>query len=211
MAASMTYSSLLEDLQMYAERTDTDYVDQCPRFVMQAENRIAAEARGLGFMRSITDDLTAGSPVLDKPDRWRETVSFQIGTGTLYNTRKFLLERTYEFCRTYAPDDTSTGEPSFYGDWDYHHWIIVKTPSLAYPYEIIYHERPQPLDSTNTTNWTTEYAPQLILYAALLEAQAFLKRDDRLKVFQDGYDRAIKQVEFEQQRRMMDRSARAGG
>jgi hypothetical protein len=205
-ANAYTYNQLLEDLSSYAENSSTTFTSQRERFVMNAENRIASEARGLGLMNVITDDLLVNDASLAKPARWRETVSFQIGVGTGFNTRVMLYERSYEYCRVYWPDATVLDQPKYYADWDYNHWLIAPTPALAYPYEVIYHQRPQPLDNANQTNWTTQYAPQLLLYAALLEAQPFLKRDDRLKTFQDQYDRALKQVDFEQKRRLMDRS-----
>ena len=206
MAAVLTYASLVDDITLYAERSDADFTDQIPRFIMNAENRIAAEARGLGFMRSITDDLITGQSYLTKPARWRETVSFNIGIGSGNNTRVFLLSRPYEYCRVHSPNPTVEAQPVYYGDWDYQNWILAPTPDADYPYEIIYHERPEPLDLTHQTSWNTEYAPQLLLYACLLEAQPFLKRDDRIKVFEAEYSRALKQVEYEQKRRMMDRS-----
>lgn len=208
MASVMTYNSLAEDIPVYAERTsDTAFIAQVPRFIMLAENRIAAECRGLGFMRSVTGNLLASTSYLVKPARWRETYSLQIGTGAGNNVRVFLFLRSLEYCRTYWPNPTVTGTPKYYADWDYQNWLLVPTPVAASPYELIYHERPEPLDLTHQTNWTTEYAPQLLLYACLLEAQPFLKQDDRMKVFQGEYDRASKQVDFEQRRRMIDRTA----
>lgn len=207
-AFNLTYDSLADQLSTYAERTDTPFIDAIPSLIAYGENRIAAEARGLGFMQSITDVLVVNQTYLAKPARWRETVSFQIGTDstTSYNTRVMLLERSYEYCRVYWPDDSQTGTPRFYADWTYQNWLVAPTPDYAYPYEIIYHERPQPLDDDNQTNWTTQYAPQLLLYGCLLESQHFLKRTDRVPEFQAEYDRALKQVEYEQKRRMMDRS-----
>lgn len=206
MAANLTYSTLLADIQNYAERTDATFVAQLPRLVNQAENRIASEARGLGFMRAITDDLVPFRQWAQKPARWRETVSLQIGTGATYKRRKMLFQRTYEFCREYWPDPTQADEPKFYGDWDYSHWVIVPTPAFAYPYEVVYHERPTPLSESEQTNWTTQFAPQLLIYACLLEAQPFLKRDDRMEVFTTEYNRALAQVEYDQKRRLFDRS-----
>jgi hypothetical protein len=207
MAAALTYTTLLTDVQSYAERDDQTFIDQLPRLVSQAESRIATEARGLGFMRSVTDDMKVSQQWLPKPARWRETVSIQIGSGANYATRIILFSRSYEYCRTYWPNPRDTDVPKYYADWNFNHWLIVPTPSLAYPYEVIYHERPLPLSTNSQTNWTTEFAPQLLLYATLLEAQPFLKRDDRIPVFQAEYDRALKQLEFDQQKREMDRSS----
>lgn len=204
----MTYSSLVSDLITYSERQDTNFTDQIPRFVMQAEQRIAAEARGLGFIQTAGGALTAGTPsgqVLNKPARWRQNISLTIGTGTGFNTRVPLKLRPYEYCRQYWPDSTQLDQPIYYADWTWSVVLIAPTPSLAYPFEWLYHERPQPLDASNQTNWTTTYAPQLILYASLLEAAVWVKRPDQLQTFQGQYDRALKQVEFDADMQLMDR------
>ena len=202
----MNYDSLIADVQSYAEKSDAEFVDQIPRFVMLAETRIASEARGLGLMLPVTNTLSVGTSVLQKPAQWRETVSFCIGTSTGFNTRVYLRLRPYEYCRAYAPDPTQQSQPKYYADYDYEDWLIAPSPALAHPFEIIYHQRPTPLDDANQTNWTTKYAPQLILYAALLESQYWLKQDARVPVFQKEYDRALAQVAFEQKRRLEDRS-----
>lgn len=210
MAAVMTYNSLVAEIQRYAERDDAAFVDdEIPQIVMKAENKIAIEARGLGYVNSITDDLVPGDQALSKPARWRETVSFQIGTGSGFNTRVFLLNRKFEFLRTYWPNSTLQSQPKYYADWTYQQWLIAPTPALAHPYEILYHERPEPLDAAHQTNWTTEYAPDLLLNCCLVIAQPFLKRDDRIESFQAAYDRALKGVEFEQKRRATDRTMTA--
>lgn len=208
MAEALTYNSLLTDISGYAERTDDAFVAQRARFVMLAENRIASEARGLGLNVSVTDNLVVGHPgsALAKPARWRETASLTIGIGSSFNRRQSLKLRSYEYCRKYWPDPTLTEQPVYYADWDWGHFLISPSPALAYPYELIFFERPTPLDVANQTNWTTAYAPQLLLFGCLLEASAWVKNADLIKTWQDGYDRALKQVEFESKRRLVDRS-----
>jgi hypothetical protein len=208
MAAALTYDSLLADISAYAERTDAAFLAQRDRFLMLAENRIASEARGLGMIISVTGNLLSGvnGSAFSKPARWRETVSFTIGTGDSYGTRLVLKLRSYEYCRYYWPDASQTEEPRFYADWDWGHLLVTPTPDDAYPYELIFFERPTPLDSQNETNWTTQYAPQLLTFACLLEASAWVKNADLIKTWQDGYDRALKQVDYESKRRLLDRA-----
>jgi hypothetical protein len=72
----------------------------------------------------------------------------------------------------------------------------------VYDFELAYYERPEPLSDTNQTNWLTQYAPQLLLYGSLLEAQPFLKRPERVAEFQALYDRALQGVSQESSRRI---------
>lgn len=197
MAEALTYSSLLTDVQTYCERTDAPFVTQIPRLVMLAENRLASEVRGLGLQRYVTGNLNGNQ--FAKPERWRETISFNITSGT---ERVFLQQRSYDYCRAFAPDPALTGQPRYYADYGYEHMLVVPTPASSYAFEIAYYERPEPLGDTNQTNWTTQYAPQLLLYATLLEAQPFLKRQELMQVWQGLYDRALQGLAQETTRRV---------
>ncbi len=201
-----TYTSLSEDIRVYADRRDTPFITQIPRLISLAEQRIAKEVHGLGYKRFVTNltDFTLGTYVLAKPAGWRETVSIAVGSGTGNVTHKFLKYRSYEYCRVFWPDTAATGVPRFYSDYDYEHYFIVPSTDALRPVEISYHERPIELSATNPENWTTRYAPDLILYATLLEVQSFLHRPDRIQEFQSLYDRAAAAISGEEQRRLTD-------
>ena len=47
-AAVMTYTSLVNDIQTYLERTDQQTLDKIPQFIMLAEQIIASEIKFLG-------------------------------------------------------------------------------------------------------------------------------------------------------------------
>ena len=200
-AAAMTYDSLVTDISGYTERRDQAFLDQIPRFIMLAENRIASECRGLGFQRYAT--FTLNSNIIDKPSRWRETISLSLVNN---NEIQYLYERGYEYCRMYSPNPATTGIPVYYANYDYEHIIVVPSPASSYPSELAYYERPEPLSSLNQTSWTTQYAPQLLLYACLLETAPWLKNDQRIQTWQGLYNAAKGDLENESARRMSDRS-----
>jgi hypothetical protein len=199
MAASMSYTQLVTDIQTYAERSDTPFIAQIPRFIMLAENRIASEVRGLGYVKIVNGTLNQGTSVLPKPANWRETAWLWL---LVNGDAKFLKQRGYAYCKSYWPDTAVQDEPEYYADYGYEHAFIAPTPDADYEFELAYFERPAPLDDTNQVNWTTQYAPQLLLYAALLEAQPFLKLTQRTAEFQALFDRASAGVANEAQRRL---------
>jgi hypothetical protein len=212
MATAMTFTTLQQDVQRYLERgntlaSDPIVFEQIPRLINLAERRIARELKVEGFINVVTGTLSAGQSVYPKPDRWRDTVSINIGTGTTLNTRKILFSRVYEYLRSYWPDALETDTPIFYSDYDYSHWLLAPTPDAAYPFEILYYELPPLLDDTVQTNWITEYAPQLLLYGTLVEATPFLKNDERIPVWQSMYDRAAAMLNGEDLAKILDRSA----
>ncbi len=203
-AAVMTYDSLAADIATYLERTDTATIQKIPTFIMLAEQIIASQIKFLGNLTVQTSQMVAGNPVVDKPARWRKTVSMNI---TVDGKRQPVLLRRYEYLREYWPDPTSTDVPKFYTDYDYTHWMVAPTPDVAYNFEVLYYERVQPLDSSNQTNWFTQYAPQALLYGSLLQAMPFLKNDSRVQLWQAMYKQAMDVLTAEDKLRVADRQA----
>jgi hypothetical protein len=107
--------------------------------------------------------------------------------------------------RQYWPNQTLTGTPRFYADYDYQHWFFAPTPSAAFPYELIYYELPALLGDDVQTNWFTEYAPNALLYASLMEAAPFLKNEEIIPIWQAFYDRAVAALNGEDIRQIVDR------
>jgi hypothetical protein len=207
-AEVMTWSKLKDDVLAYCERQDQETIAQIPRFIMLAEHRIASEVRGLGLLRVLHGTMEAGSPVIKKPENWRESSSFSVIVGTRH---KNVYKRSYEFCRTYAPDASIKRTPRYYADYDFHTFLVVPSPDINYDFELVFFEKPTPLSAENETNWVTNHAPQLLLYATLLEAQPFLKSDTRVETFKSFYIQAAQAVLEESRRREVDRSSGQGG
>jgi len=203
-AAVMTYDSLVNDVETYLERTDQATLDKIPQFIMLAEQVLAADIKFLGNIAVASSAMTQGVNVIDKPARWRKTVSMNI---TVAGKRRPVLLRKYEYLREYWPDPTQTDVPAFYCDYDYTHWLVAPTPDDDYTFEVLYYERLQPLDSTNQSNWFTQYAPQAMLYGTLLQAMPFLKNDERIQMWSAQYQSAVEMLKTEDLTRTGDRQA----
>src|SRR5688572_3939457 len=209
MATAMTFNSLLEDLKKYLERggsLDTEVLDQLPSLINLAERNLARALKVLGTQNIVISAQAAGTAVYAKPDRWRETVSMNIGLGVglAGNNRKFLYPRSYEYCRAYWPNSDERDEPEFYCDYGFSAWLIVPTPVQAYNWEITYYQQPAFLDAVNQTNWLTEYAPDALLYRSLIEAETYLKHDERVKTWEPLFGAAIAGLDGEDLQRIVD-------
>ncbi|NBR23311.1 MAG: hypothetical protein EBU08_05950 [Micrococcales bacterium] len=204
MASVMTYSSLVENIQSYLERTDQATLDKIPTFIMLAEQVMAADLKFLGNLTVATSNMVQGENIIDKPARWRKTVSMNV---TVNGVRQPIFLRKYEYLREYWPDPSQQDVPFFYCDYDYTHWMIAPTPNDDYAYEVLYYERVQPLDATNQSNWFTEYAPQALLYGSLLQAMPFLKNDERIPMWQAQYEQIMNVLKTEDVARIGDRQA----
>jgi hypothetical protein len=213
MASANTFTTLQSDLQAYLERgelTDTTVLNQLPRLINNAERRISRALKILGFQTPMVNTFTAGNPIMPKPDRWRETISFNYGnfnpsTGQ-YTVRTPITARSYEYVRAYNPDDSVTGQPRYFADYDYTNWVIAPTPDQNYPFEVLYWQMPALLDSVNQQNWLTEYAPETLLYSALLECAPFLKDDGRVGTWQTFFDAGMKALSNENVQDLLTRS-----
>ena len=211
MSIAMTFQSLTADVQNYLDRGQNGTVDavvynQIPSLINMAERSIARMLKPQFFDTNVTGFMTASNPVIQKPDRWRETISINYGTGTSGNTRTSLFPRSYEYIRSYWPDPTVTGAPQFYADYNSTNWLIGPTPDQAYPFEVNYFEMPRLLDDSNATNKITEQLPQLLLYRTLLECAPFIKNDERIPIWQKYFDEAFAAANAEDVAKVVDRS-----
>ena len=194
----MTYDSLVEDVIRYSERNDAGFVAQIPRLIMMTEQGIASQIKTLMQLNVVNTTLEPDNPVLEKPARWRKTTSMKINGQPV-------LSRSMDYITQYQSEsDPST--PLYYGDYDYDHWALAPIPDQAYPLQIIYYSRIQPLDLTNQENLLTREAPQALLYGTLLQAQGYLKSLDKIPVWKGYYDDAIAALKGEDSKRMIDRN-----
>jgi len=209
MPAAMTFTTLKQDLQRYSERGeavfDQTVYDQLPSIINTAERRIARELKIQGFINVVTSAMVANQRAYAKPDRWRETISMSIGTGTGNNTRVFLKEMSYEAAGTYWTSMSTASVPRFYADYDYENWLISPTPAAAYPWEILYWELPPLLDDTTTTNWLTDYAPNALLHGALVEMFGFVRNDEDMAKWKAEFDRDMGALAGEDLQKIVDR------
>lgn len=204
--ASMTYSSLLEDVLTYTERADDAALTaQLPRLLMIAENKLAAKLKTLGIQQVLTSTLTSGVATLAKPTYWRNTMSFTITLAS--GERKPLHLRSYEFCTQFWPTRTSTLEPRYYADYNYENFLIAPTPDIAYNMELVYHPRLTPLSTDTEVNWFTAHAPQVLLTALVHEAFLWAKNAEKAAAWATMRDEAIADLTREDDVRLADRTA----
>lgn len=195
----MTYDSLVEDVIRYCERNDASFVEQIPRLIMLTEQSIAAEIKTLMQLNVVNTTLSVDNPVLQKPARWRKTVSMKVNGQPILN-------RSMDYVTQYQTE-APNGQPLYYGDYDYDHWALAPIPDDNYTVEMIYYSRIQPLDLENQENLLTREAPQALLFGTLLQTQGYLKNTEKLTVWKGYYDAAIAALKGEDQRRMVDRNA----
>jgi hypothetical protein len=194
----MTYDSLVADVITYSERNDAGFIAQIPRLIMMTEQNIASQIKTLMQLVVVDTILTAGNAVLEKPVRWRKTISMKVNGAPI-------VQRSMDYITQYQ-SESDNGLPLYYAEYDYDHWALAPAPDSNYPVEIIYYSRIQPLDQNNQENLLTREAPQALLYGTLLQAQGYLKSLDKIPVWKGYYDDAIAALTGEDAKRKTDRN-----
>jgi hypothetical protein len=120
--------------------------------------------------------------------------------------RNPILPRSYEYIRGYGKGAVA-GLPLFYSDYDYYHFIVSPVPDRPCPFELNYYQIPPMLDVTNQTNWLTDIAPNLLLYASLQEMAPFLKNAEMTQTWQQLYERAGQAITGQDLDKINDRTS----
>jgi len=172
MAYTYTYATLVQDIQDWTENDFSEFTGEVDSFIRNAELRIVRETDLDVFRKTSTATLNVDDRYLSKPsdfvyDRWLKVTSGSNVTDVLPKDTSFLW--------TAYPDDTATGLPRYYSDFDNTTFMLGPVPDSAYTVTLGYIYLPDGLSSSNTTTWIGTNAPDVLLYACLVEAIGYMK------------------------------------
>jgi hypothetical protein len=196
----MTYDELVTNIRNYTEVDSNVFTAAVINtFITMAENRILRDIDLDVFKVESTGTTTTGNRFLVAPS---DILTHLFLMVTISGDQTFLDFRDTSFMKEYWPDSTVTGTPKYYSVWDQNTFYIAPTPDAAYPVQLGYIYRPQQLSSTNTTTWTSTNAPEVLLYACLIQAYSYTKGPaEMLQFFETSYKQAIQGLGIEQQGR----------
>jgi hypothetical protein len=198
MSSIMTYSSLVQNIIDYSERRDDDFIAAIPGIIALAEYSIAAQLRTLLQLTVVETALATNQSVLNKPARWRKTVSMKV------NGEPVLL-RSQDYVAQYLAE-SDLGQPKLYAEYDFSNWNFAPAPDKNYPVEIVFYQVPQPLDDNNQQNLFTSTCPQLMLYASMYHAMVFLKALDKMQTWKQYFQDELDAIKQEDKTRRVDRN-----
>jgi hypothetical protein len=112
------------------------------------------------------------------------------------------MERRQEsYLKDYWPNRSLTGAPKYWAQTSQGTFLVAPTPDAAYTVELSYTYRPAALSATNTTTWLSTWCPDLLLYAALQFAGAYIKDYQQMQAWEAQYQMALKTALVEEARR----------
>jgi len=215
----MNYTTLTSQIIAYANRGGSiEFAASIPYFIEMGQQKIWKELDTLGFQKAVDGQFQANNSTISKPADWQETISLSYGTTeSLFINNVILFLRSYEFCINYWSNvDTATidNPPLFYADdilpntKPYDKIFISPTPAQNNVYRLIYVGRPNLITNDNQTNILTDYYPDLLFYAAFLEALIYLKDDQRMPVYTKLYQESLTAASSLTKDRYIDRSVK---
>ncbi len=194
--ALSTFTELKDAIADWLDRSDL--TARIPDFIALAEARINRELRIRPMEVRSTMYATVDQQYFNLPGGYIQMRNIQLNTNPTtpleYITPE-MLDRLY--------GSTTTGKPRAYtliGD----EIQLAPIPDSAYQIEMAFYEKFTPLgdgtSGTVTNNWLTANAPDVLLYGALMEAEPFIKNDERIPVWLNGYSNAIDKLQKADQR-----------
>jgi len=185
-----TYTTLKTAIQDYVQSTETTFVSQLARFILNAEERILKECQLDVFRKSSQGTASSGNAYLAKPSDFLAQNSLSVINGS---SKEFLLYKQATMLQDYTPNPATTGVPEYYADWDQDTFLLAPTPDSSYTMELHYFYRPQSITvSSDGTSWLGTNAELALLYGSLVEAYTFLKGEpDLLGLYNQRYGEAL--------------------
>jgi len=172
------YTTLKTSVESYCEDDSSEFTAQFQNCVNRAEERIIRDIDLVVFNTVTSSTTSAGVATYSKGFTDAPVISINFPDGS----DQFAERRSYAYIQAHG----GTGVPRyFYENESTIYW--APTPDDAYAFNLTYIARPTKLSASNTTNWITRNASDLLLYATLIEAETFLIAPERAAEFEERY------------------------
>jgi len=189
--ALSTFTELKDAIADWLDRSDL--TARIPDFIALAEARLNRDLRIRPMEVRSTMVTTVDQQYFQLPGGYIQMRNMQLNTNPTtpleYITPE-MLDRLY--------GSTTTGKPRAYsliGD----EIQLAPIPDSTYTVEMAFYEKFTALgdgsSGTVTSNWLTKNAPDVLLYGALLEAEPFIKNDERVNLWINAYNSAITRIQ----------------
>ena len=169
---AITYTNFLTQVRNYTEVDSNVLTDALlDQFIRNTELEIAGAVDYDDLRKYSTSNVTTGNRYVSMPADLLILRSVQIINS---NVRDFLEKRDTSFISEYAPNDTTTGTPKYYANWDETNILLAPTPNAAFDIQINYIKDPPHFDSSTNT-FLSQHQEALLLYGVLKETFGYLK------------------------------------
>jgi len=185
-----TFTTLKTAIQDYTQNTETTFVSQLSRFILNAEERILKECQLDVFRKNVQGSATSGNQYLSKPTDFLSQNSLSVINSS---NKEFLLYKNVTALQDYTPNPATTGTPKYYADWDNDTFLLAPTPDSNYTMELHYFYRPTSITASGDgTSYLGDNAELALLYGSLVEAYTFMKgENDLIQIYNSRFQESL--------------------
>jgi hypothetical protein len=191
MAIIVSYATLLTQVTAWLHRgSDAALAVEAEELVQFGENRIYRDLRVRQMETALSDTIASG--VIAVPTGYIEMKHARIdGTPTQKMERK-----DAEWIYHNYPSRSAGSKPKFFAR-EGSNFIFGPYPDSNYTVKGNYYKKLTALSDDNPTNWLITDVPDLILFAALCEAEPYIQNDERIALWERKYDQIRARVQRE--------------
>jgi len=181
--AFTNYTELKASVADYLARTDL--TTQIPDFITLAELRLRRDLRIRQMLKVATTATVVSDSTVGLPSDFLAIREIHLDTNPASSLE--YLSPTSFFSNAFT---TNLGKPTKYTVLAAE-FQFAPIPDSAYTVQILYYATPTLLSSSVSSNVFLAYCPDLLLYAALGEAEPYLINDARIQTWAALYDRGL--------------------
>jgi hypothetical protein len=187
-----SYSELKTAIKNWLHR-GTELDNYTADLITFAENRIYRDLRIKAMESAFSTAISSGTIAL--PTRYRELKYAYVNTSPA----TILERKDAEWILANYPTRSADGTPLFIAR-DGEYFIFGPYPDTTYTIKGTAYCALAPLSDSNTTNWFTANASDLLLFAALAEAEPLLMNDPRIPLWEQKYAQIRDRIQRENDR-----------
>ena len=185
--ALSNFSEIKTSISSWLNRTGVFTDDQLNDFMRLAENRIYRVLR-LPPMET-TVSVASINNLISIPDDLLELIQiyYTDSNGNFVVLRPSAIDRVLS-------EANKTADPQWFRRIGAS-WRIAPSPESQPTFSIYYYRELEFLSDSNTDNWFTDYAPDLLFYAALHEASVFDRNEEDAVLYNQKFLNVLAEVE----------------
>ena len=209
--AGFNYANLVTDIRNYTE-VDSNVLTSAiiNRIIEDAEFKILREVPIDAYKKQSIGNLVTGQTTINVPAKTLFVKGVQVYTSTSAATgaNTWLEKKDESYLQEYIPAETSTGTPKYYAmfggatgttDTTSGRLFLAPAPSSTFVFKIHYEAIPNSLVTDTDGTYISQYFPNGLLYACLVEAYGYLKGPmDMLTLYENKYKQEIQKFAAEQ-------------
>ena len=211
--AGFNYANLVTDIRNYTE-VDSNVLTAAliNRFIEDAEFRILRDVPLDAYKKQSTGNLVTGQNTINVPAKTLFVKGVQVydSTSAATGSNTYLEKKDETYLQEYVPSTESAkrGKPKYYAmfggatgvtDTTSGRLFLAPAPDSTYVFKIHYEAIPTSLVTDTSGTYISQYFPNGLLYACLVEAYGFLKGPiDMLTLYENKYKQEVEKFAAEQ-------------